>query len=133
MQTRKIISSVGLSDSPEYYSGRGATISDIDGEKLYSIYKKILEEMGEKQAKAFVTMVKSLKQLSATNFINALYALEINDWKGFDEGNTDNVAVAPDGVERKANGLATITEKIIFCGRDDTNRIRTSFLRKIGL
>lgn len=77
---REIVRSVGMCDRPEYYSGRGVTTSDLDGDKLYAIYQKITQELGAKQAEEFVIMVKKLKTLSATNFLNSLYALEQNDW-----------------------------------------------------
>lgn len=80
ISARKIVYSVGMSGRPEFYSGRGATMSDLDGDRLYAIYQKIAQELGTRQADAFVTMVKKLKTLSATNFLNALYALELNDW-----------------------------------------------------
>ena len=41
ISAREIVRSVGMYDRPEYYSGRGATTSDLDGDKLYAIYQKI--------------------------------------------------------------------------------------------
>lgn len=39
ISAREIVYSVkGMSGRPEYYSGRGATMSDLDGDKLYAIY-----------------------------------------------------------------------------------------------
>lgn len=128
ISAREIVYSVkGMSGRPESYSGRGATMSDLDGEKLYAIYQKIVEELGTRQANAFVTMVEKLKTLSATNFLNALYALERNDWN-LTEFNESNIDVGPDGAGRGIIALATVAES----GRDDTEYIRLSFLRKIG-
>ncbi len=131
ISAREIVYSVGMSGRPEYYSGRGATASDLNGDMLYAIYHKILHELGVRQANVFVAMVKKLKTLSATNFLNALYALERNDWKLM-EFNESNVDVGPDGNSRGIIALATVVDSIFYCGRDDTEYIRSSFLRKMG-
>ncbi len=132
ISAREIVYSVkGMSGRPEYYSGRGATMSDLDGDRLYAIYQKIAQELGTRQADAFVTMVEKLKTLSATNFLNALYALERNDWN-LTEFNESNIDVGPDGAGRGMIAFATVAESLFFCGRDDTEYIRSSFLRKIG-
>lgn len=129
ISAREIVYSVkGMSGRPECYSGRGATMSDLDGDRLYAIYQKIAQELGTRQANAFVTMVEKLKTLSATNFLNALYALERNDWN-LTEFNGSNIDVGPDGAGRCMIALATVAESL---GRDDTEYIRSSFLRKIG-
>lgn len=130
ISAREIVYSVGMSESPEFYSGRRATISDLDGNRLYAIYQRIAQELGTRQAEAFVTMVKKLKMLSATNFLNALYVLECNDWNltEFDESNID---VGPDEAGRDMIAFATVIESLFFSGRDDTEQIRSSFLEKI--
>lgn len=132
ISAREIVYSVkGMSGRPEYYSGRGATMSDLDGDRLYAIYQKIEQELGTRQADAFVTMVEKLKTLSATNFLNALYALERNDWN-LTEFNESNIDLGSDGAERGIIAFATIAEGLFGCGRDDTEYIRSSFLRKLG-
>lgn len=121
----------GMSGRPEFYSGRGATTSDLDGNRLYAIYQKIEQELGSRQAEAFVSMVKELKVLSATNFLNALYALEENDWN-LTQFNESNIDVGPEEEGRGLIALATVAESLFYCGRDDTEYIRSSFLSKIG-
>lgn len=131
ISAREIVYSQGMSDQPEYYSGRRATMSDLDGDRLYAIYQKIAQELGARQADAFVTMVEKLKTLSAANFLNALYALERNDWNltKFNESKAD---LGPDGAGRRDIAFATVAEILFCCGRDDTEYIRSSFLKKIG-
>lgn len=132
MSAREIVYSVrGMSGRPEFYSGRGATISDLDGDRLYAIYQKIAQELGTRQADAFVTMVKKLKTLSATNFLNALYALERNDWN-LTEFNESNIDLGSDRAGRDIITFTTVAESLFSCGIDDTEYIRSSFLRKIG-
>ena len=62
---------------------------------------------------------------------SALYALERNDWN-LTEFNESNIDVGPDGAGRGMIALATVAESLFSCGRDDTEYIRSSFLRKIG-
>ena len=76
----ELVHSVGLKTQPEYYMGRGAITSDLDGEMLASIHQKIKQELGDEAAKAFVTMVKNVKLLSARKFLESIYALEKNSW-----------------------------------------------------
>lgn len=135
ISAREIVRSVGMSDRPEYYSGRGATTSDLDGDKLYAIYQKITKELGTKQADAFVTMVKKLKTLSATNFLNSLYTLERCEWAENISFHESNIDIGPDGPGREAIAFATLAEALSggsHTRRDDTEYIKSSFLRKVG-
>lgn len=135
ISAREIVRSVGMSDRPEYYSGRGATTSDLNGDMLYAIYQKITQELGANQANAFVTMVKKLKTLSATNFLNALYTLERYDWSENTSYHESGIDIGSDGPGREAIAFATIAE-VLFGGgqtrRDDTEYIKSTFLRKVG-
>lgn len=65
--------------------------------------------------------------LSATNFLNALYVLECNDWNltEFDESNID---VRPDEAGRDMIVFATVIESLFFSGRDDTEQIIWNFI-----
>lgn len=108
IQAKEIVNSVGMSPRPEFYSGKGATWTDLNGDHLFGIYIKIRNEIGTKEAEAFVTMVEKLECLSAEHFFNALYALEARNWSN-----------------------EPIEENNIDFGRDDTLYIRNSFLSKI--
>lgn len=102
ISARKIVRLAGMSDRPDCYRGRCATTHDLDGDMLYNIYQRIKKEIGTRQADAFVTMVQKLYPLSASNFLNSLYALEQCNW-----------------------------EIASFCN-NDTERIKHSFLGKVG-
>jgi len=70
-----------MSTRPEYYSGRGAALSDLNSEILQKIYVGIEKQYGVKAAKNYVRMVDDIKVLSATTFLEELYQLFYNDWK----------------------------------------------------
>ena len=133
ISAREIVRSVGMCDRPEYYSGRGATTSDLDGDKLYAIYQKITQELGANPADAFVTMVKKLKTLSATNFLNSLYTLERYDWTENVSFHESDIDVGPDGPGREVIAFATLAEALFGSHSrcDDTELIKASFLRKV--
>ena len=129
----KIVHEVGMSARPEYYSGRGARRSDLSGEKLIAIHKIITEKLGERQAKEFVTMIKNISCLSATNFLNSLFALEANGWvyKKVEESDVD---LGPDGPGRLAVGIASLGEAMFSSSHgDETYLIRISFLHELGI
>lgn len=70
-----------MSTRPEYYSGRGATLSDLDSDILSGIHKEIKKVYGDDAADNFIKMVAGLKVASATTFLNELYRLFNNNWK----------------------------------------------------
>lgn len=131
ISAREIVRSVGMSDKPEYYSGRGARISDLPAKKLVLIYNIIKERIGAKQAETFVTMIKSLKTLSATNFLNSLYLLEANNWV-YRSAYKSNIDVGPDGPGRNAIAFATVVFGSSEYDDGDTDYIRNQFLCQIG-
>lgn len=121
MTAKKIVLSVGLSDQPEYYSGRGAVWTDLSGNHLFGIYKKIRGEFGTNAGEAFVTMVENLKCLSATDFLNALYALEEKNW-----------VYTPSSQNTFEENSASYYFSTFNGGRDDTEHIKKVFLAKLG-
>jgi hypothetical protein len=128
----EIVDSIGMSFRPEYFSGRGATTTDLNGEMLFKIYNSIKKENGERAAEAYVEMVKSIKTLSATNFLNSLYLLEACKWvykKSDFESDSD---LGPDCDGRIGVAFATIANTLSNGDRDDTFFIRNSFMHKIG-
>lgn len=76
----EIVRSVGMNERPECYLGRGIRTEDINGDKLYQIYKIIKNELGVKAANSFGMIVKEIYPLSATNFLEELYRLEKCGW-----------------------------------------------------
>lgn len=135
----EIIRSNRMSTRPEYYSGRGATLSDLDGNILEGIYQGILKEYGKNAAKNFVKMVADIKVLSATTFLQELFQLFYNDWKYVkkekhangiaiqknDEGEYDESSIM--------SGAMSIFAVMNNNGRDDTERIKGYFLKIHGI
>ena len=109
MTAREIVSLVGMSDIPAVYANRAATWADLSGSHVLGIHNKIETEIGASAAEAFVTMVEKLNILSAFNFLNALYALEDNDWVYAPFEGTD-----------------------LGVGSSDTEYIKNTFLARIG-
>lgn len=130
ISAREIVYSVGMPDRPEYYSGRGAMSCYLNGDQLYEIHTTIKKEIGTEQAVAFVSMIENLKTLSATNFLNSLYALEAREWV-FVPASESDIDLGPDDERRIATGIATIFAATSFSEWDETEDIRASFFQKI--
>jgi len=77
----ELLSNTGLSSRPEYYSGRGATRSDLNSEILEKIFQLIKNNYGSEAATQYSHMVRDMEKLSATDFLISLYNLQANDWK----------------------------------------------------
>ncbi len=126
-----------MSSRPEYYSGRGAILSDLNSELLEMIHEGIRREIGEKAAKNFVQMVADIDALSATFFLNSLYGLEASGWKWKKRSKKaealDHVDVGPDSPARFGIGMATLGSWM-FGGseRNETAQISSDFLEKHG-
>jgi hypothetical protein len=121
-----------MSSRPEFFSGRGATLSDLNDRILENLYRRILgnHELGEKAAQAFVDMVADIPVLSATDFLITLSALEGNGWvwEKCLLGNQKGIYAGDVG-----SGLGTILS--VAGGsreRNETPAIRNEFLRRHG-
>jgi len=138
METLKdIIRSAGMSTRPEYYSGRGATISDLTETILEKIFKGIETKFGAAAAKNFVKMIADIKVLSATTFLQELYNLYYSDWK-YRKKRKHAVGVAVGKNDKGEYDLASglIGMAGVMSGmndRDDTQRIKGWFLRCHGI
>lgn len=140
MTAREIVSHYcqgRMSGRPEYFSGRGATLSDLNSDLLEMIYQGILKEIGKGGAQNFIKMVEDIDVLSATLFLNSLYELEARSWVWENSQQTSKASkhldVGPEGEGRMAVGLASIGAWMGGgSGRDDTRQIRDSFLRAHG-
>lgn len=113
---KKIIRSTRMSTSPEFYSGRGATLMDLNSSILEMIYQGINSEYGEEAANNYVKMVKDIEVMSATIFLEELYNLKNCNWK-YVETNKDT----PD--------ISTLY-KSLNSRFDDTQKIKNRFLIK---
>lgn len=127
----EIVRKTGMSDNPGFYSGRGATTSDLDDKKLEKIYQHIKHLHGLKTAEQFVQMVADIPKLTATDFLCTLYNLEAHEWK-WDRSLLGNQR----GIYPTSEGSAFGTVVSVLYGLnsiDDTQYIRDNFLRRHGL
>jgi hypothetical protein len=131
-----IVFSVGMSNRPEYYSGRGATTTDLNEEKLFKYHTAIKKEFGEDAAKNFVCMVAEIKVLSATTFLIELYNLYNSDWiYKKKKKHADGIVISKneDGEHDMVQGFASIFSALNNGNRDETRLIRDRFLRSNGV
>lgn len=138
MDVKAIVNKSGMSERPEFYSGRGATLSDLNSEILEKIYQEINHEYGEEASNNFVQMVSEIPKLSATDFLLTLYGLEANNWKYNKRilSNQKGIDVGPDmgdGV-REFIGVNTIVSYMSGGNEmDKTYPIRSEFLESHGI
>lgn len=81
MHISDLVRNAGMSARPGYYSGRGATSSDLNSKILNDIASLIEKHYGKQAHDNYVKMVWGMSELSATAFLNNLYALERASWK----------------------------------------------------
>ena len=136
METLKnIIRNNRMSTRPEFYSGRGAILCDLDGKILEGIYQDILKEYGEDAAKNYVKMVADIKVLSATTFLQELYELFNRNWKFKKKRHhASGIAVQKneDGTYDATHGVLGIMSSL-FNDRDETMMIKGYFLSRHGV
>ena len=124
----QIVVKAGMSDRPGFYSGRGATTTDLNDMILEKIYQEIKKEHGEDSAKQFTQMVADIPKLSATDFLLSLYRLEMNDWNWSKELLGEEKGIYP---EDEGSALGTIFSALSGSGNvDETDYIRTAFLER---
>lgn len=126
----KAFNDLHMVDRPGFYSGRGATRSDLNSRILEGLHSAILKGIGADAASAFVSMVAEMPSLPATDFLLTLARLEGAGWKWSKDLLGAERGVYPDC---NASALATVVE--ILGGsrdRDDTAEIRGEFLRAHG-
>lgn len=131
---KDIIRNNRMSTRPEYYSGRGATTSDLNEQILFGIHKDLKNEFGEDAGNGFVKMIDGIKVLSATAFLNGLYELYYNNWI-YNEQQPDSITIQKDddGNYNSTVGMIGVIDSLFSCGRDDTQQIKSHFLRCNGV
>lgn len=132
---KEIIRNNRMSTRPEYYSGRGAILCDLDGRQLEGIYQDILKEFGEKPASNFVKLVSDIKVISATTFLQELYELFYNNWKykkKRQHASGISVEKNEDGTYNAEHGVLGIMSSL-FNNRDETQMIKGYFLSSHGV
>ena len=133
---KTIIRNNQMSTSPEFYSGRGATLSDLNDRILEGIHNGIKKEYGLDAAKNFVKMVNDIKVLSATTFLQELYNLFFNNWKYINKKQHAASVSVPkneDGEYDMDMGMFGMMEARMNSVRDDTQMIKTGFLIRHGI
>lgn len=135
---RAIVQDNRMSARPEYYSGRGATLTDLNAKILSGIHKGIGKDFGKGAAKNFVKMVADIKVLSATTFLQELEMLEYNDWKYTEKESHANGISIPKNKDGEYDEQSMMSGMIGLIGamtntRDNTSAIRTGFLRANGI
>ncbi len=123
---RHILLTSGLDDSASYYSGRGVNYGDLSENNLVAIFSKLLK-VDMDYGMNFVDMVRQMKTLGATEFINSFMRFAANGFKS----NTQNIEdsnVSLDGVY--GNARDTVAFISIFSamnrGNDQEYQIRAS-------
>jgi hypothetical protein len=133
---KDIIRNNNMSTRPEYYSGRGAIMCDLNGKILEGIYQGIKKEFGENSAKNFVKMVEDIKVLSATTFLEELYMLCSNNWK-YTKKKTHAAGVTvpkdENGEYDLVGGMFGMMNAMMSSGRDETQSIKNYFLSQHGV
>lgn len=121
-----------MSARPEFYSGRGATMTDLNSSILEMLYVGLVKEKGTEAAKRFVNLVNKIKMLSATGFLNVFYSWYADDCpEPCDESPSDMdmpIGVDYNSNEAMAVGFGTIGAMMNRGDRDDTWSIKRDFL-----
>lgn len=130
MDARGILNDIGIGDDPGYYSGRGATLTDLNSEKLEKVYRGIKKNHGKKAGDNFVQMVADISVLSATDFILSTYNLEVNGWKWDKKLISDRKSIYPTS---EGSAFGTIMATLSGPRPNETESIRGEFLHKHGI
>lgn len=134
----QIILSTGMSLRPESFSGRGAITSDLNHKRLYAIWLGIKNTISNEAAESFVQLVRQIEVMSATTFLQELYALCDNNWQ-LDEHYEDapGVVIQKDnnGNHMVAHGILAMSAAMSIAEAkiDQTQEIKAWFLECRGV
>jgi len=123
-----------MSSRPAAYSGRGATTSDLNYERLKKMYLSFKEHYSIKIATDFVKLVNAIPVLSATALMNALYEWEQNNFDALPIQLNNGFAIAKnnDGGYNALHGIASVMAYAQGRDRDDTLEIKRIFILQFG-
>jgi hypothetical protein len=138
---KEIIRNNNMSTRPEFTSGRGAILCDLNGTQLEKIYQGIKKEFGDKPAKNFVKMVDDIKVMACTTFLEELYMLCGNGWKYRKkpkEHQTNGISIPKNKQgeyddHSMVSGMLGMLAAMSSGGRDETAQIKNYFLSCHGI
>lgn len=127
---KRIVNTSGVCSSPEYYSGRGAKLCDLNGKNLIEMYKK-LAKLDVEKATAMAKMTMNMQTLGATEFLRSLYNLASNDYKLDDMEMIENNIYLGNGTHEQVwiVGVASIASSINKY--DETPSIKSHFFHML--
>lgn len=137
MSAQEIVGMCGMGRNPGFYSGRGATMSDLNSDILEKIYTGVKAAHGINAGEEFVQMVADIPKMSATDFLCNLYNLENNNWNWDKRMTREESGVYVDARsddQKFAQGMMTIANVMSgMNARDDSLYIKGRFLRDHGV
>ena len=133
-----ILLTSGLNDRAGYYSGRGVYYGDLNEKNLIAIFGKLLK-LDQSYATEFVEMVKQMKTLGATEFINSFMNFAASGFKSEHLKNEDS-NISLDGLHGQARDTAAFVSIISALGRGNdmdyqviaSERMKYSFISRIS-
>ncbi len=121
-----ILTTSGLNDRASYYSGRGVNYGDLSDKNLEEMFRKLLK-IDLDYAMNFIDMVRQMKTLGATEFINSFMSFASNDFKS-DISNIEDSNVSLDGVYDEARDMVAFSSifSLMSRGNDQDYQTRAS-------
>lgn len=121
-----ILLTSGLNNRASFYSGRGVNTGDLNENHLIAIFKKLFK-LDQTYATEFVEMVKKMKTLGATEFIDSFMDFASN---GFKSGNLQDGGsnISLDGLYDEARDAVAFISifSVMNRGNDMEYQIRAS-------
>jgi len=117
----------GFAPDAGAYSGRGATLADVNDRRLERLHGEILKRFGPTAARSYVILVAELPSLSATDLLLGLGRVESEGWPLGGQGSSDTHSLPCDNEVQAWGG---VTSALPCMGRDHTDSIRNAFLNR---
>lgn len=133
-----ILRTCGLNDRASYYSGRGVNYSDLSDRNLVAIFRKLLK-LDKNYAIEFVEMVKQMKTLGATEFINSFMNFAANGFKT-ENLQLDDSNISVDGLYDETRDTAAFVSILTAMSRGNdmnhqvyaSNEMKNSFISRVA-
>ncbi len=134
--TRIIYDHTSLSAMASKYAGRTMGYCDVKVDDLTTLHYQISELYGKPAGENFVTMINELQVLTASNFLQALELLELNNfiWKSSSVESAQSLPADKDNPGGTLMGVAlTFSKAAPSLGEEVevSNYLRDVFLKKI--